>query len=124
MAYVASLRSAAICARNRPLAQFPATLPRKNLNLQATTQPAGLKCKDDLPGPSFYKIINWLFVKGYSHKLHLLQVGFFFFFFFLHVFHSRFVKIHRNLKKQTYKKVFLDLFQISKIHFKVESSLK
>lgn len=75
MAFIATLRSAAICARIRPLALFPATLPRKDLNLQAATQPAGLKCLDDLPGPNLYKIISWLFVKGYADKLHLLQVG-------------------------------------------------
>lgn len=75
MAYFTALRSAAICARIRPLALFPAAVPRKELNLQATTQPAGLKCLEELPGPNFYQIIYWLFVKGYAEKSHLLQVG-------------------------------------------------
>lgn len=74
MAYIATLRSGAVYARIRPVAQFSATFPRK-VNLQATTQPAGLKCRDDLPGPNSAQILYWFFVKGYTEKLHLLQVG-------------------------------------------------
>lgn len=73
MASITALRCAAICARNSAL--LPATLPSRNLNLQATSDTANPKGIADLPGPNIYKILYWLFVKGYGERSHLLQVG-------------------------------------------------
>ncbi|TWW63845.1 sterol 26-hydroxylase, mitochondrial isoform X1 [Takifugu flavidus] len=71
MASFTALRCAAIGARNSALR--PATLPSRNLNLQATSEAANLKGIADLPGPNTYKILYWLFVKGYGERSHLLQ---------------------------------------------------
>lgn len=73
MASITALRSAAVCARNSAL--LHAALPSRNLNLQATSEAANLKGIADLPGPNIYKILYWLFVKGYGERSHLLQVS-------------------------------------------------
>lgn len=73
MASITALRCAAVCARNP--ARLRAALPSRNLNLQATSEAANLKGIADLPGPNIYKILYWLFVKGYGERSHLLQVG-------------------------------------------------
>ncbi|XP_054648675.1 sterol 26-hydroxylase, mitochondrial isoform X2 [Dunckerocampus dactyliophorus] len=41
--------------------------------VQTTTVAAKLKTIDDLPGPTFFTTVFWLFVKGYADKSHLLQ---------------------------------------------------
>ncbi|XP_077458543.1 sterol 26-hydroxylase, mitochondrial isoform X1 [Stigmatopora argus] len=41
--------------------------------VQARTKAAKLKTIDDLPGPTLFKTLFWLFVKGYADKSHLLQ---------------------------------------------------
>ncbi|XP_059184269.1 sterol 26-hydroxylase, mitochondrial [Centropristis striata] len=66
-------------ARSLPVARFGPELhqrpsaARRNLNVQASTGAGKLRTIDDLPGPSIATTAYWLFVKGYTDKLHLLQ---------------------------------------------------
>ncbi|XP_077422877.1 sterol 26-hydroxylase, mitochondrial isoform X2 [Vanacampus margaritifer] len=41
--------------------------------VQTRAEAAKLKTIDDLPGPTLFKTLFWLFVKGYADKSHLLQ---------------------------------------------------
>lgn len=76
------IRLAAVCSRTLPAAwggpelrhrATAAVLTRRNLNVQATTEPGKLKSIEDLPGPNLPTTLYWLFAKGYAQKSHLLQ---------------------------------------------------
>ncbi|XP_034469206.1 sterol 26-hydroxylase, mitochondrial [Hippoglossus hippoglossus] len=47
---------------------------RRNVDVQKTTDTGRLKTIDDLPGPSVSTNLYWMLFKGYSEKMHLMQV--------------------------------------------------
>nr|XP_019959630.1 PREDICTED: sterol 26-hydroxylase, mitochondrial-like [Paralichthys olivaceus] len=76
-AAVRPLRLSAPCARTIPAAQElrPGDSSiRRNLNVQTSTETGRLKTIDELPGPSIPTSLYWMLFKGYSKRMHLMQV--------------------------------------------------